>query len=284
MLENGSSITMTKLIPVYIHIEKAAGTTVHNMLIRNNPFHYLVTPSGHLDDQSKSGRPLLASELREILNRLWFTPSIGGHNIVGYENYTAPANSEFLYFTMLRDPIERYISHFEYQNRIMNRGLSLEAFLEDETFSNVMCKKLTKRGMYINALEQIKEKNIIIGLTEFMDVFLDKLKAEIYSRDNNFFLNTSHTTMNINTKKPIDRSYRETLPDHILQKVIDKNLEDIMLYDHFEANQYQQAALFDDSYNEIRKQTSFRRNEVLSKIYLRCVVRPLERRIRQSVY
>lgn len=275
---------MTKLIPVYIHIEKAAGTTVHNLLIRNNPLHYLVTPSGHLSDQSKSGRPLLASELREILNRLWFTPSIGGHNIVGYEHYTAPENSEFLYFTLLRDPIERYISHFEYQNRIMNRDFSLEAFLEDDRFSNIMCKKLSKTGTYINALEQIQEKNIVIGLTEFMDNFLAKLKAEIYSKDNNFSLNTSYVTMNINTKKPIDKSYREALPNHILQEVIDRNQEDIKLYDHFEASQNQHLELFDNTHGEKRKQTKFSLNEILSKIYLRCVVRPLERRVRQNVY
>ena len=284
MLENGNRITMTKLIPVYIHIEKAARTTVHNLLVRNNPFHYLVTPSGHLSDQSKSGRPLLASELHEILKRLWFTSSIGGHNIVGYENYTAPENSEFLYFTLLRDPIERYMSHFEYQNRIMNRDYSLEAFLEDDRFSNIMCKKLSAKGTCSNALEQIQEKNIVIGLTEFMDNFLAKLKAEIYSKDNNFSLNTSYVTKNINTKKPIDRSYWEALPDYILQKVIERNQEDIKLYDHFEARQNQHLELFDNTHSEKRKQTNFRRNEILSKIYLRCVVRPLERRIRQNVY
>ena len=78
MSKNGKVETMTKLIPVCIHIKKVAGKTTHNILARYNPFHYLVTPSGHLDNRIKSGRPLLASELRKFKASLGSLLQLGG--------------------------------------------------------------------------------------------------------------------------------------------------------------------------------------------------------------
>lgn len=90
---------------IYLHVPKCGGSTLNNLLKRNVPgsARYYVTPQ----DVATSRRELAAlpdDEKRQI--RL-----LHGHLSYGWHEHLP---QEAVYFTVLRDPVARVVSHYNY--------------------------------------------------------------------------------------------------------------------------------------------------------------------------
>ena len=78
---------------------------------------------------------LSSSELKRIIKLYPFLSGIGGHTTRTYANYEDVVDKNIKYFTFLRDPIARYMSHFNHQVNKKGIDWTIESFInEDHSF------------------------------------------------------------------------------------------------------------------------------------------------------
>ena len=157
----------------FVHIERAGGTTLH-YIIRNNFLSFLtLTPSLWSNDPTTI---FTAKELRALLRWLPYTKGFGGHNTRAYVQYESVTDRPIRYFTFLRNPIARYLSHFSYQVDRMNRPWSLDSFLSEPRFANYMTTRIAGGPDVTRAKELLREQFVFVGLTERFDESLVLLR------------------------------------------------------------------------------------------------------------
>ncbi len=91
---------------IFIHIPKTAGSTINGLLKRNFPSEsrFYVDPSNVKD--SKNRLAMLSNQERSAIRLLHGHMAFGWHVLL-------PASS-CRYFTLVRDPVERVVSHYSY--------------------------------------------------------------------------------------------------------------------------------------------------------------------------
>ncbi len=163
-----------KLILVFIHIEKAAGTTF-NYILRNNFLfrHYDVRP------YSIHSRGIFRREdfkLALFVNP--FIRSISGHSVSPTVNLS-DVSSNIKYITLFRDPIKRYLSHFWYWTKKLGYNISFDEFLRIEDLWNFQTKKIAGCEDFTLAKEILERKIWLTGIVEEFDEFLLILKYKL---------------------------------------------------------------------------------------------------------
>jgi len=107
------------------------------------------------------------------LNKLKiFHPGIkgfGGHTTRHYLNYEQAFKSDIFYFTFLREPISRYLSHFQYQVDKMEIKWDINKFIDEPRFNNYMTNRLTKNLNDGNKAYQELKKFDFLGIVEHFD-------------------------------------------------------------------------------------------------------------------
>lgn len=209
----------------FIHIERASGTTLHH-IIRNNFLSFLtLTPSLWTNDPATI---LTAREFRALLQWLPFTKGFGGHNTRAYMRYESVTDRPIRYFTFLRDPIDRYLSHFSYQVDSMARPWSLDSFVSEPRFANFMTTRIAGASDVARAKELLREQFAFVGLTERFDESLVLMRHA---------LNLHHFDIRYERKNAgRDCLHSESTkglldgPD-ILRRARSQNLLDLELYD-----------------------------------------------------
>lgn len=145
---------------LFIHIEKSAGTSFNGFL-KENINNYLV-----LKPFPRHGQIFFPEQLKALSNTFPEINGVGGHRIMPYLNYEDILNEGITYITVLRNPIERYLSHFFHHS---DRGISQDnilAFLEKEYFHNFMCKKISGKSSATEAIKIINKKKINVLLVD----------------------------------------------------------------------------------------------------------------------
>lgn len=148
----------------FIHIEKAGGSTLHNWLKYYLPNYLSLKPYYIWTNEKKS--EMTQKEL-EILS--YFHPFMDGfgshrtrHNLL----YDSIFNRNLLYLTFLREPINRYLSHFQHQKYSMGHNRTFEEFLDDTRFNNFMCKKICGVEDAELAFNELKNNYGFVGFIE----------------------------------------------------------------------------------------------------------------------
>lgn len=208
----------------FIHIEKAGGSTIHNWFryyllsyISLHPWYFW---------SNETGNWLTKRELKVLK---FFQPKMigfGGHTTRHFLKYDKALNNDLIYFTFLRDPISRYLSHYQYQKEIMNLDIKFEDFINDKRYNNFMCKRITGTQNSTTAYNQLDQYFGFVGLIENFDECCLALTKKLgYSK-----LKPHYEKVNIannSSKLKID-----DLPIEIRDKIIENNKEDILLYNN----------------------------------------------------
>ena len=160
----------------FIHIERAGGTTLDH-IVRSNYLSYLtLTPSLWTNEPAAA---FTSAELNALMRWLPFTKGFGGHTTRAYLGYEEATRRRVDYFTFLRDPIDRFESHYLYQVERMGIPWSLDAFLDEPRLANFMTTRIAGAADVGRAKELLEERFAFVGLTERFDESLLLLRSTL---------------------------------------------------------------------------------------------------------
>ncbi len=205
----------------FIHIEKAGGTTIHHIL-RSNYLSFLSTWPFDKDDY----KPYVTStDLKWLVRLLPFTAGIGGHSLRCYLNYEQFVKDKIDYITFLRDPIKRYISHFNNHKRRAGKYRTIQEFMTEARYDNFMTQRITGDLDIDKAKDFLKNKFSFVGLVENFDESLLLMKNELQLPNLNILYNKRNVSKNPNYQS------ESIFENHsILKEIEDRNLLDLELY------------------------------------------------------
>lgn len=162
----------------FVHIEKAAGMTLHALLRNNFPFSYVTVTPWYLWS-NEVGAELTAEEVRGLARALPNLRGFGGHTTRSYCGYAEAVGRAVRYFTFLREPIARYVSHYKHQVHAMNKGWTLDTFLNERRFDDYMTVRLAGCRDVERAKRQLREAFCCVGLMERFDESLLLLRSAL---------------------------------------------------------------------------------------------------------
>jgi hypothetical protein len=204
----------------FVHIEKAAGTTLTELLRRSFRLRFMdVKP---LSRSSNRIRAFTRSDLQKI--RL-LNPSvrcIAGHSIKPFILEREPLPQNIRYITLFRDPVRRYTSHYIHWVEKMGRDLNFDEFLRIEYNSNFQTKKIAGAEDPERAKGILRQRFLLVGAVEQFDEFLLLLKRKLapWPFDPRYrILNAANRPTDIDG---IIEAYRD--------RIVEKNRCDIELY------------------------------------------------------
>ncbi|MFZ7126488.1 MAG: hypothetical protein ACOWWM_10095 [Desulfobacterales bacterium] len=158
----------------FVHIEKAAGTTLIHLL-RKNLF------PGYMDVRPVNRRRNHSFGPKDLAAHLCINPLLtgfGGHSVTPYGDLeTVFPNLRFI--TLLRNPVDRYVSQFRYLVRIQRIPDDFEAFLANPHYEDFQTNKLDPSGDPVGAFQTLKNRMLEVGLVEEFDTFLLRLTRKL---------------------------------------------------------------------------------------------------------
>ena len=209
-------------IIIFVHIEKAAGTTLNHILRCNYLFrHYDVRPFS-----KKSKGAFQPEDFKLALKINPFLKSISGHSIRPFINLSKITNN-LRYITVLRDPIRRYISRFHYLKHKFQPSLTFEDFLRNKDSHNFQVRKIAGDLNVEKAKTILKERFFHVGITEEFDLFLVSLKMKLEPEP----FNPGYRKQNVALKKREYEVVKQELLKNYKDAIIDCNKADMKLYE-----------------------------------------------------
>jgi len=209
----------------FIHIHKAAGTTVHHILRSSFGFrHCDVRPWNSPPPGLEQWQvPFTAEDLQRLYVIYPNLRSIASHSVHPYSDLDS-ARPDIIYFTLMRDPLKMGASLYQYvvENND-RRGLTFESWIAKETTRNRQTKIIAGRDDVNAAIQVISEKNVFVGLSERFDESMLLLKSFLAPD-----VNIGYERKNV--------AHRNVLAEQILtcddtrQMLIEANQADIELY------------------------------------------------------
>jgi len=207
-------------ILAFVHIEKAAGTTLTELLRRSFCLQFLdVKP---LSRSSNRIRAFTRSDLKKIRFLNPFVRCIAGHSIKPFVLEPESVPQTIRYITLFRDPVRRYTSHYTHWVEKMGRNLSFEEFLKIDYNWNFQTKKIAGAENLKRAKDILRNRFLLVGVVEQFDEFLLLLKRKLAP----WSFDPRHQILNV-ARNPanIDR----IIAAHE-DRIVEKNRCDIELY------------------------------------------------------
>ena len=144
----------------FVHVNKTGGSTV-KFILRNS------FGLGHCQVSSLDPEGVCTGGDVRFARRVYFgLKSISGHHLV---HPTAHIDEPILYFTFLREPLERCASHYQHVKRARRRkgkDISLEEFLALPRMNNLQVKKIAGGPDLDEAKRELAENYFFVGLVE----------------------------------------------------------------------------------------------------------------------
>ncbi len=154
----------------FVHIEKTAGSTLLSILRNSFGTRHcdIRLPLDKRHNEDRDHREcVVAANLTRVRRLYRNVRGISGHNVKAYADlHTACSAIEF--FTFLRDPVKRFLSHFH------NRGPgctpeAFKAWVSAEWTNNWQTKMVAGEASAEKAIELLDARFGFVGLTERFD-------------------------------------------------------------------------------------------------------------------
>ncbi len=159
-------------LPAMLHIPKAAGQTLVYLLRR----HFGIR---HVDVGHHVGRPYTPAELRHDLRAYPWARSLAGHWLRPFVDFEEFAD-RLDWYTVVREPVARFISHFEFQVRYMGRREDFEAWIDREpVVRNTQVRHIAGTEDVAAAKQILSERFRCVGLMEEFDATLIILRKRL---------------------------------------------------------------------------------------------------------
>lgn len=208
-----------KVIFAFVHIEKAAGITVKHILRRNFLGRYVDVRPLEINSQ----KVFSYNDFQKYLRINPFITCIGGHSVKPFSDLNSKYKN-IKYFTLLRNPVKRYVSQFIYLYNINRIPNDFNEFILNEEYHNLQTKKLAGSENLDDAISSLHHM-IQVGAVEEFDTFLLRLKKSLYP----YGKFVPYYSMQNITKKNIDSN---EIIDKYNQKIIQCNKLDMDLYEY----------------------------------------------------
>jgi hypothetical protein len=243
---------MDKEILIFLHIPKTGGRTLQNIILRQFSEDEVITDAhGKLKE--------IGAWSEEQKHKIRY---IQGHFIFGFHKVVP---QKCVYITLLRDPVDRIISHYYFIKRSLShplnhvveeQGISLEEYVTSgicEEVKNDQTRLIAgvERGALIDeskmlelAKENIDRRFLLVGLVECFDETLILLKRRLRLR--NIFYDVRNKTIN--------RPLKEQIHESTLQLIVENNQADIELYSYAKSKLAEMVEAEGESFrNDLKK-------------------------------
>ena len=256
----------------FVHIEKAAGTSFHDLLREQYfPYHILepVRFDVNLNYTSKKVNP----KVIRILNRWLGVKHFGGHCIDVNTAYSS-IDDAVQVISLLREPLGRTLSHYFYQREVMGIDWTLDEFIGNDQFQNFMCRKICGEPSADKVIELLGLKQINIGAIEEMAQSLSSFRAS--SHNQWLSLPDKMSKRNVRANRI---SKTEEVSSEMRDRIKSLNNEDFKLYEYVLAHVSESS-----TENNSVKQSVFDKSKfclISNKLYSVFILRPIERLLRK---
>lgn len=257
---------------VFVHINKAAGTTLRYILRSTyGARHCDVEPwHGAWTDPPFSTEDL--HRVRKLYPRL---ASIAGHRVSGSVDLVEPG-TDFRYLTFVREPVALCASRFQYQlDHRKKQNLEFEDWIAKDWARDAQTQRIGGTTDANDAISVIERKAMFVGLTERFDESVVLLKA-LRAPD----LEIGYAPENVARRSEVAK--RLLADPRTRDMIVDANRADLELYEHvmrdvYPAQQRAYGTSLAGSVASFREETDRRydrRNLALYGIKQRMLLKP----------
>lgn len=188
----------------FVHIEKAGGTTMRQILRQSFGARHCDAKVWPDEDrfvrEQRPDRVLSGDDLRRMRWVYWRLESIAGHPVVPFSDLER-ACPGIRYYTFLREPLSRCASHYQ---SISLRDPDTEPFedwIAKEHYHNVQCRKLAGRQDAEAAIEVLRQRIGFVGCLERFDESLVMLRNWAAHPDLNICYRSKNVASDSSIKK-----------------------------------------------------------------------------------
>lgn len=209
----------------FIHINKTAGTTLKYILRRSfggGHCDVRIHPKNEGEEGDINKRVLTLLDLKRTKKINPWLKSISGHLVTGYSDIKEMEGIRF--YTFLRDPIARTLSHYQYSKRHHPDIEPLEDWLRKPYNRNVQSRKLVGSENGQRAVEFITNNVGFVGLQENFVESLLLMKRWV----NNSKFDPRHVAMNVAGKST--NNAEDDIDSEIFEALRKANEEDIKVF------------------------------------------------------
>ncbi|GAB4475671.1 MAG: sulfotransferase family 2 domain-containing protein [Anaerolineae bacterium] len=146
-----------------VHMHKTAGTTLATILKRSFGIQHCTVYCW------QKGKPFFsASDYRRLARLYPRLESISGHDIKPYSDLET-VRPDILYYTFLRNPLDRTASQYQYEVQMGGGKRSFEEWIERPENRDYQVDKLTTEKTAAAAIATLESKGMFVGVMERFD-------------------------------------------------------------------------------------------------------------------
>ncbi len=228
----------------FVHIEKTAGSCLNTILRRSFGMRHCdirLPIAKRRFDNRDSKAYVDAADLRRVRHLYRNLRGIAGHNVKPYADLHE-ACPDIQYFTILREPARRFLSHFLNRGD-GNRREDFESWLVADWVHNWQTKMIAGEPSAQKAIELLRARFGFIGLTERFDESLVLLGG--WLREPTFCPEYRRVNRISDKRRPRDIARNQTdmnylESDEMRARICEANAEDYKVYEFVTATMYPQ--------------------------------------------